>query len=109
MKSNTSMMNSGDRNLSCVGSGLHFVSCYIVLKPFPGLPQAQSSHDALQERIDALQATIDEAEDSVFEDFCNEIGVENIREFEERQLKVAQEESAARLQFDTQIARLTHQ
>lgn len=109
MKSNTSTMSSGDRNLSCVGCGLHIVPCNVVLKPFLNLPQAQSSHDALQERIAALQATIDEAEDGVFEDFCNEIGVENIREFEERQLKVAQEESAARLQFDTQIARLTHQ
>lgn len=45
----------------------------------------------------------------MFSDFCEDIGVESIREFEERQLKAAQEESAARLQFDTQIARLTHQ
>lgn len=52
-------------------------------------------------KIDALAAVINEAEDGVFEEFCEEIGVANIREYEERQLK-------ARLQFDTQIARLTH-
>lgn len=45
----------------------------------------------------------------MFAAFCGEIGVSNIREYEERQLKVAQEESEARLRFDTQIARLTHQ
>lgn len=42
-------------------------------------------------------------------EFCEEIGVENIREYESRQLKVAQEESNVRLRFETQIARLTHQ
>ena len=51
---------------------------------------------------------INAAEDDVFADFCREIRVENIREFEARQLKLAQAESEARLQFDTQIARLTH-
>jgi len=45
----------------------------------------------------------------VFGAFCRQIRVSNIREYEERQLKVAQEESEARLRFDTQIARLTHQ
>lgn len=59
-------------------------------------------------KIDALAAVINEAEDGVFEEFCEEIGVANIRDYEERQLKVAQAESEARLQFDTQIARLTH-
>ena len=56
-----------------------------------------------------LETVINEAEDGVYADFCQRIGVDNIREYEERQLKVAQEESAARLQFQTQIARLTHQ
>lgn len=73
------------------------------------MSQAQSTHGTLEERIAALRSIIDEAESDVFADFCAEIGVENIREFEERQLKLAEEESAARLQFDTQIARLTHQ
>ncbi|THH00454.1 hypothetical protein EW026_g2099 [Hermanssonia centrifuga] len=75
----------------------------------PELRKAQSAHDTLQGRFDALRTVIDEAEDDIFSDFNAQIGVSSIREFEERQLKVAQEESAARLQFDTQIARLTHQ
>jgi structural maintenance of chromosome 1 len=51
---------------------------------------------------------IDTAEDGVFISFCSHIGVENVREYEERQLKVA-EESQAQLRFDQQVARLTHQ
>ncbi|KAI0084077.1 condensin complex subunit SMC1 [Irpex rosettiformis] len=75
----------------------------------PELRRAQSAHDTLRERIEALRAAIDEAESDVFAEFCETVDVENIRTFEERQLKLAEEESAARLQFDTQIARLTHQ
>ncbi len=59
--------------------------------------------------MNALETVINEAEDGVYADFCERIGVENIRQYEERQLKVAQEESLAKLQFQTQIARLTHQ
>jgi structural maintenance of chromosome 1 len=51
---------------------------------------------------------VDAAEDDVYGAFCREIGVANIREYEARQLKLAQEETEARLRFETQIARLTH-
>ncbi|KAJ3819710.1 hypothetical protein F5880DRAFT_1074210 [Lentinula raphanica] len=57
----------------------------------------------------SLSEAINNAEDEVFAEFCTKIRVENIREFEERQLKMAQEESEARLRYDNQIARLTHQ
>ena len=71
-------------------------------------PQAQSGYDTIKGKVDALSSVIHAAEDEVFADFCERIGVENIREFEARQLKLMQAESEARLQFDTQIARLTH-
>lgn len=70
--------------------------------------QAQAAYDTVKKRVDALAEVINAAEDEIFGEFCEEIGVENIREYEERQLKLAQAESEARLQFDTQIARLTH-
>ena len=70
--------------------------------------QAQAAYDKVKEQVDALASVINEAEDGIFADFCERIGVNNIREYEERQLKLAQAESEARLQFDTQIARLTH-
>ncbi|CAL1698943.1 unnamed protein product [Somion occarium] len=75
----------------------------------PELRNAQKKYDALKEQMDALSAVIYEAEDEIFADFCRDIGVSNIREYEERQLKAAEAESVARLQFDTQIARLRHQ
>ena len=56
-----------------------------------------------------LQEVIDEVENEVFGDFCRKIGVSTIRDYEDRQLKVAQEESDVRLRFDKQIAMLKHQ
>ncbi|PPQ70346.1 hypothetical protein CVT25_000126 [Psilocybe cyanescens] len=75
----------------------------------PELKKAKNSHKALQQRIEQLSVAVNAAEDSVFAAFCRKIRVSNIREYEERQLKVAQEESQARLRFDTQIARLSNQ
>jgi structural maintenance of chromosome 1 len=73
------------------------------------LAQLQAIYDSLKRKIEELVSTVNDAEDKVFAAFCRQIKVSNIREYEERQLKVAQEESEARLRFDTQIARLTHQ
>ncbi|KAI0726494.1 cohesin complex subunit psm1 [Fomitopsis betulina] len=75
----------------------------------PELRKAQKDYDKLKEKIDELASVINEAEDEIFADFCQSIGVENIREYEERQLKVATAESEARLQYEKQIARLSHQ
>ncbi|KDQ14832.1 hypothetical protein BOTBODRAFT_187573 [Botryobasidium botryosum FD-172 SS1] len=75
----------------------------------PEVDETQEALDTLQEQINELAEIVHSAEDNIFGDFCREIGVSNIREYEELQLKVAQEESEARLRYDTQIARLTHQ
>ncbi|EGO04101.1 hypothetical protein SERLA73DRAFT_102460 [Serpula lacrymans var. lacrymans S7.3] len=75
----------------------------------PELRRAQTTHNSLKEKVDSLAAVINEAEDGVFASFCNNIGVSNIREYEEQQLKVAEEESLARVRYDQQIMRLTHQ
>ncbi|KAE9404591.1 condensin complex subunit SMC1 [Gymnopus androsaceus JB14] len=80
-----------------------------IQKNGPELKKAQKDHDKLEREIAALSDAVNSAEDGVFADFCQTIGVSNIREFEERQLKLAQEESEARLRYDNQIARLTHQ
>ncbi|KDR79797.1 hypothetical protein GALMADRAFT_241878 [Galerina marginata CBS 339.88] len=75
----------------------------------PDLKKARNTHSNLQKRIEELSSIINAAEDGIFASFCRKIRVANIREYEERQLKVAQEESQARLRYDTQIARLTNQ
>jgi structural maintenance of chromosome 1 len=63
----------------------------------------------LLDKIGELAATVNAAEDDIFQAFCRKIKVSNIREYEERQMKVAQEESKARLLYETQISRFTHQ
>ncbi|KAJ6610416.1 condensin complex subunit SMC1 [Mycena sp. CBHHK59/15] len=78
-------------------------------KNAPELKKNQATYDTLHNQIAELDETIHTAEDATFSAFCRKIKVDNIREYEERQLKVAQEESEARLRFDNQIARLTHQ
>lgn len=59
--------------------------------------------------IARLQVIVDGAEDGTFANFCRKINVTNIREYEDRQLKASQDEMEARLRYDAQIARLTHQ
>jgi structural maintenance of chromosome 1 len=75
----------------------------------PQVNSAFASHDQLRDQVETLQAVISEADDSVFRDFCRKIRVNSIRDYEERQLRVAQAANEARHRFDTQIARLTTQ
>ncbi|KAH9976926.1 cohesin complex subunit psm1, partial [Russula compacta] len=74
----------------------------------PEYNKSQSALNNLREQVQRLTSVVDAAEDQAFGSFCREIGIANIREYEDRQLKLAQEESEARLRFETQIARLTH-
>ena len=71
--------------------------------------QARAAQDKLEDEVKRLQAAVDKADNEVFGAFCRKIGITSIRVYEDRQLKVAQEESDARLRFDTQISRLKHQ
>ncbi|KAG9032708.1 Structural maintenance of chromosomes protein 1, partial [Tulasnella sp. UAMH 9824] len=75
-------------------------------------PEVQKSEEALAtlvQRVSELEAVIFKADDKIFSAFCRKIKVKDIREYEQRQLKVAQEENETRLRFDTQITRLKHQ
>lgn len=75
----------------------------------PELEDAQKKYDAIFAQIQELEEIINTAEDQVYGPFCQRIGLTNIREYEQLQTKVAQMENEAKLKFDTQIARLTHQ
>ncbi|CUA77586.1 Structural maintenance of chromosomes protein 1 [Rhizoctonia solani] len=75
----------------------------------PEVEQARASHDSAAEQIEELSNAINEAEDGVFEAFCQEVGVSNIREYEEQQLKAQTEELETKMRFESQIARLSHQ
>merc|ERR1711962_769505 len=57
----------------------------------------------------ATKDKMNTVEDRVFKDFCRNIGVSNIRQYEERELKTQQERAKKRLEFENQINRITTQ
>uniref|UniRef100_A0A672Q8R1 Structural maintenance of chromosomes protein 1B-like n=1 Tax=Sinocyclocheilus grahami TaxID=75366 RepID=A0A672Q8R1_SINGR len=57
----------------------------------------------------AVRDKINQLEDVVFADFCAEIGVANIREYEQDYLRMQQELEKKRLQFESQHTRLSIQ
>ena len=62
-------------------------------------------------KIHEIEATKDKrntVEDRVFKDFCRKVGVPNIRQSEERELKTQQKRDK-RLEFENQINRFTNQ
>ncbi|MBZ3889296.1 Structural maintenance of chromosomes protein 1B [Sciurus carolinensis] len=62
-----------------------------------------------QQRIEEFQERIDKVEDDIFQHFCEEIGVANIREFENKHVKQQQEIDQKRLEFEKQKTRLNIQ
>ncbi|KAK2495042.1 hypothetical protein MC885_005428, partial [Smutsia gigantea] len=61
-----------------------------------------------QQRLEEFQGKIDKVEDAIFQHFCEEIGVENIREFENKHVK-QQGIDQKRLEFEKQKTRLNIQ
>ncbi|KAI4823715.1 structural maintenance of chromosomes protein 1A [Gymnodraco acuticeps] len=59
-----------------------------------------------EKEITDLQDRMNLVEDEVFIEFCKEIGVRNIREFEEEKVKRQNEIAKKRLEFETQKTRL---
>lgn len=60
-------------------------------------------------RIEELQKKINKMEDDVFHEFCIEIGVENIRAYEQEHVKQQEENDRKRLEFENQKTRLAIQ
>ncbi|XP_054856412.1 structural maintenance of chromosomes protein 1B isoform X2 [Eublepharis macularius] len=77
------------------------------------LVNIQSQHAMLNEgvsqrarKIDELQRKINEEEDSVFLEFCEEIGVQNIRVYEKEHVQQQEEIDKKRFEFENQKTRL---
>jgi len=64
---------------------------------------------SIETRAESLREVIHSEEDSIFAEFCERIGVDDIREYEEKQLRGAQEDHAQMLKYETQLARLDTQ
>lgn len=82
---------------------------YIIRCVYLPFLQSEDALATIIQRLSELEAVIFKADDKIFAAFCRKIKVKDIREYEQRQLKVAQEENETRLRFDTQITRLKHQ
>lgn len=75
----------------------------------PKLRSAKADLEKLQRKMSGLETVVNREEDRIFATFCRRIGVANIREYEERQVKLMERQSDAKLQFESQLARLNHQ
>ncbi|KAK2718729.1 structural maintenance of chromosomes protein 1A-like [Artemia franciscana] len=60
-------------------------------------------------QIEDIKQNMNTVVDRVFANFCASIGVENIRQYEERELKVQQERERKRLEFDEQKDRIENE
>ena len=56
-----------------------------------------------KEQLDDLKERMNTVEDEKFKDFCEELGVENIRQYEERQNKQSQELESRKLQLQNEM------
>ncbi|KAK9504798.1 hypothetical protein O3M35_008983 [Rhynocoris fuscipes] len=60
-------------------------------------------------RIQEMKERMNSVEDVVFREFCNKIGMENIRQYEERELRSQQERMKKRMEFENQKNRIINQ
>lgn len=59
--------------------------------------------------IQKLEKRINEIVDRIYKDFSESVGVQNIREYEENQLKAAQQMGEERLRLSNQLSKLKGQ
>lgn len=62
-----------------------------------------------EERMKKIRSKANNVEDELFSDFCDEINVDNIRQYEERELQVQEERAKKRMDFENQKLRLVNQ
>ena len=75
-------------------------------------PKIREVEANMRERETEIEATKDKmntVEDKIFAKLCQSIGVSNIRQYEERELKSQQDREKERMEFDNQVNRITTQ
>jgi len=75
----------------------------------PELEKARKTLETVHNQVEKLSTVINKAEDQIFAAFCKKYKIKDVREYEDRQLKVNQEVEETRIRFETQISRLKHQ
>ncbi|KAA0199123.1 SMC1A protein [Fasciolopsis buskii] len=95
------LRNSDEEEMTQIGRELEDVE--------ERLGRCQTKMQELQISINAEKAKMDTVEDTVFHDFCVQIGVDNIRQYEDRELRIARERDRKRLEFTNQLQRINNQ
>ncbi len=75
-------------------------------------PRLEAIEEQITQRAELIKAKKQQSnnvEDEIFADFCNSIGVSNIRQYDERELRAQQDRAKKRLDFENQKSRLLNQ
>ena len=78
-------------------------------KQIPILQTARDNVARLTAQSDGIASQVNDVTDRVFRDFSKKVGVQNIREYEESQLKAQQEIGERRLQLKTEMSHIASQ
>merc|ERR1712240_190114 len=78
-------------------------------KVAPAVREVENTMRKREKQIETTKEKMNTVEDRVFSDFCKKIGVKNIRQYEERELKSQQERAKKKLEFENQFNRITTQ
>nr|CAD7452147.1 unnamed protein product [Timema tahoe] len=75
----------------------------------PSIAEIERTMRARDQQIQEIKENMNNVEDIVFAKFCSQIGVDNIREYEERELRTQQERMKKRMEFENQRNRILNQ
>ena len=64
---------------------------------------------AREQEIEEMKEKMNTVEDRIFKGFCDSIGVSNIRQYEERELKSQQDREKKKMEHENQINRISNQ
>lgn len=73
----------------------------------PRIADIERTMEVRDQQIEEIKENMNNVEDVVFSKFCTQIGVKNIRQYEERELRTQEQRKQKRLEFDMQINRIT--
>jgi len=75
----------------------------------PKIAEVEQVMKDREAHIEDTKEKMNSVEDTIFGKFCDSIGVSNIRQYEERELKTQQDREKKKLDFENQINRITNQ
>ncbi|KAM7259549.1 hypothetical protein ACFE04_015290 [Oxalis oulophora] len=75
----------------------------------PDVRKLKNDNEARAKKIRKLEKIINDKVDAIYKDFSRSVGVANIREYEENQLKAAQHNAEERLSLSSQLSKLKYQ